>query len=130
MNDYNQQTHSKLRLGAVGHIPSVPMMPVGAQISVASGMLHLKFDGGVYVRTGLPSLTPSTYQTVVTAIKSQPTEPSYSGSPSPYFVLSVSPDEGGHFATLKAGDVTIGKVAVFPEAEIIGLDLTDPDHIH
>jgi hypothetical protein len=127
MNDYNQQEHSKLRLGAVGHIPSVPLMPVAAQISVASGMLHLKFDGGVYVRTGLPSLTPSTFQTVVAAIKSQPTELSYSGSPSPYFILSVTPDPGGQFATLKAGDTTIGKIAVFPEAEIIGLDALDPD---
>lgn len=130
MNDYNQKEHSKLRLGAVGHIPSVPMMPIAAQISVASGMVHLKFDGGVYVRTGLPSLSPSTYMGVVTAIKAQPTEPSYSGSPSPYFVLSVTPDPGGAFATLKAGDVVIGKIAVFADAEIIGLDAGDPDVAH
>src|SRR5258705_6932649 len=95
VNDYNQTEHSKLRLGAVGHIPVVPMMPVAAQVSVMSGMLHLKFDGGVYVRTGLPSLTPNTYATVVKAIKSQPTEQSYSLSPSQYYVLSVAPDPSG-----------------------------------
>lgn len=122
---YDAQKHSKARLGAVGLVPALPMMPIAAQVSQATGMVHLRLMGDSYVRCSLPSIHPASYPAIVTAIRGCPTEPSYSGSPSVYYVIGVEPTAGGHYAILKAGAVTIGRVAVFPEADIVGQDDLD-----
>jgi hypothetical protein len=124
MGTYDAKQHSKDRLGAAGIIPAVPMMPTEAQISCQTGMMHLRLMGTAYVRVGLPSIHPAQYQGVVKAIKAQPQEPSWSGSPSPYYHLDVEP-AGEAFCILKAGGVTIGRVAVFD-----GADIVSPDQIH
>lgn len=124
MSTYDAKQHSKDRLGAAGIVPAVPMMPTEAQISCQTGMLHLRLMGTAYVRVGLPSIHPAQYQSVVKAIKMQPQEPSWSGSPSPYFHIDVEP-AGDSFAILKAGTMTIGRVAVFD-----GADIVSPDQVH
>lgn len=114
---------SKERLGGVGMIPIVPMMPVAAQVSAQTGMLHIKLLGDSYVRAGLPTFHPGAYKATVEAIKACPTAPSWSGSGTPYYVLTVEPQPDGQSAILKAGAVVIGRIAVYPEAEIISVDV-------
>lgn len=122
---YDATQHSKDRLGMAAQIPAVPMMPTEAQVSCATGMVHLRLMGTAYVRAGLPSIHPASFQATVSAIKAQPMEPSWSGSPSPYYTLAVEPSPDGCSCLLKAGEVTIGRVAVFPDVDIVS-----PDQIH
>ena len=129
MNDYDAAKHSKARLGVAGNVPCVPVMPVAAQISAMTGMLHLKLMGDSYVRATMPSVTPGAYIETVQAIKALPLEPSYSGSPSQYYRLDVVPDPNGFSAVLKAGSVVIGRVAVFGDAEIVSADMPLMDQV-
>lgn len=124
---YDADKHSKDRLGSAGQVPAVPMMPIAAQVSQATGMVHYRLMGDAYVRGGLPSIHPAAFAGVIAAIKACPVEPSYSGSPSPYYRIQVAPVDGGQYAILTAipvdGDpVTIGRVAVFDAAEIVSAE--------
>lgn len=127
---YDPKTHSKARLGAIGAVPALPMMPIAAQVAKATGMVHYKLMGESYVRGGLPSMHPASYQTIVQAIQAQPLEASWSGSPSPYYHLDVEPSPDGYSCLLKAGGVTVGRVAVFADAEIVSVDQPLDDQYH
>jgi hypothetical protein len=116
------QDLSRERLGMVGMVPVVPVMPTGAQVSAQTGMLHLKLIGESYVRASLPTIAPGVYKTVVDAIRACPQVPSLSRSGSLYFKLEVEPQADGQSAILKAQGVVIGRVAVYPEADIISVD--------
>jgi hypothetical protein len=122
MGDSNVK-FSQDRLGIAGMVPSVPVMPTAAQVSVMSGMMHLKLGSDAYVRASLPAIPPASYKAVVAAIRSCPTNPSWSGTGTPYFVLTVEPDPTGTSCVLKAGDTVVGRVAVFADAEIVSVDV-------
>lgn len=119
---YDAKQHSKDRLGSAGMIPALPMMPIAAQVSCATGMVHYRLMGDSYVRGGLPSVHPASYQAVIAAIKGCPVEPSYSGSPSPYYKIEVDEGDNGQYAILKAQGVVIGRVAVFASADIVSAE--------
>lgn len=126
------KTHTSPKLGICGHVPAVPLMPVAAQLANAShGTLHLKFDGGdAYVSTQLPSIPPSRIKAVVAAIKACPTEPTWSGTGSTYYRLTVTPDPEHGRAQLVAGSVSIGYVMVVAEAEIVSGDEPMTDQLN
>lgn len=123
---YDEKMHSKGRLGAVGGIPIVPVMPIAAQVSKGSGVLHLRLmegpDGG-YVRGLMPTIPPGKWGQAVKAMKEWgQVEPSYSGSGAPYLKLAIEPEAHGFGCLLKVGPVTLGRVGVFGDAEIVSVD--------
>jgi hypothetical protein len=113
---------SRERLGMVGMVPVVPVMPTGAQVSAQTGMMHVKLIGESYVRASLPTIAPGVFKTVVEAIKACPQVPSLSGSGSLYFKLDVEPQADGASAILRAQGVVVGRIAVFPEVDIVSVD--------
>jgi len=113
---------SKERIGGVGMVPVVPVMPTAAQVSAQTGMMHLRLMGDSYVRASLPSFHPASYHAIVTAIRGCPVEPSWSGSGAPYFQVTLEPQADGQSAVIKAQGVTVGRIAVYPEADIVSVD--------
>jgi hypothetical protein len=121
MSDDTKQ-FSQARLGIAGMVPVVPIMPTAAQVSVGTGMMHIMMGGG-YVRASLPAIPPASYKATVAAIRSQPTGPSFSGTGNPYYILEVIPDPTGTSCVLKAGEVVVGRIAVFADSEIVSVDV-------
>lgn len=123
---YDPEVHSKGRLGMIGSVPLAPMMPEAAQLEPRTGRIHLRFMEGVYVTAMCPSVAPGKLKGVILAAKGAGTEPSYSGSGSPYVPLTVTPDPDGRGATLTigigVGGVIVGRVIVDTAAEIVSLD--------
>jgi len=104
-------------------VPAVPVMPTEARVNAYTGMLHLKLLGDSYVRASLPTIPPADYVATVAAIKACPQVPSLSGSGNPYFLLTIEPQPDRQSCILKAGEVVVGRVAVYPEVPIISVDV-------
>lgn len=114
--------HSKSKLGAVGSVPLLPMMPTAAQ-AFSPLQVHYKLLGDSYLVGALPSVPPSKMKAVLQAIKAIPaTDPSYSGSGTLYRALTVLPTPDGRTFTLLAGETVIGIGLVDPGAEIVSTD--------
>jgi hypothetical protein len=128
-NEYDPTVHSKNKLGAVGGVPYLPMMPTGAQV-LNPWQVHYKLMGDSYVKGQLPSVPPASLKTVVAAIKALPNDdPSYSHSGTAYKRLSIEPHADGRTFTLKAGETAIGIGLVDPNAPIVSTDEPMQDQI-
>jgi hypothetical protein len=114
--------HSKDKLGAVGSVPLLPMMPTAAQV-FSPVQVHYRLLGESYVVGILPSVPPSKIKAVLAAVKAIPaTDPSYSGSGTLYRALVVVPSADGRTFTVLAGETVIGIGLVDPTAEIVSTD--------
>lgn len=121
---HDPNTHSKLKLGAVGVIPILPMMPVACQAKSAV-YAHYKLLGDAYVVGMLPSVSHERGPEVLEAIKAiPPMDLSYSGTGTLYRAFTIEPAPDGRTFTVKAGDVVIGIGYVDPDAPV---DSTDGD---
>jgi hypothetical protein len=119
---HDPKVHSKNKLGAVGSVPLLPVMPTAAQ-AFSPIQVHYKLLGDSYVTGALPSIPPSKMVAVVTAIRAIPaSDPSYSGSGSLYRALTVVPSDDGRTFVLKAGETVLGIGLVDPSAEIVSTD--------
>lgn len=96
MATYDPAKHSKDKLGLALHALIVPDVPIGAQVSLESGIFHVKLPGGVYVGVYKPiaCLHPDEWKGASTVLPSLPSEPSYSGSGSEYKTLTIELGEG------------------------------------
>jgi hypothetical protein len=115
------------KMGAFGSVPVVPFMPVSAQVARAyHGTLHLRFGADKsYVSGRCPIVAPSQIPAIKAALEETPTEPTWSGSGTVYWKLTVKPEpEKGRAALYcgKDGSVLLGFVLVDGSAEIISTD--------
>lgn len=124
--DYDKTKHSLNKLGYAGMVPVLPMMPCGAQVTpgLMGPRAHYLMDPtGVYVNGGLPGIPPSKAHAVMAALKACPKEPSYSGTGTGYFKLTIGtdPDHADRFLLL-AGTTVIGYGLIDPGQEIVSGD--------
>lgn len=120
---------SKNKLGHIGAIPVVPMLPLAAQVN-SWGNLHLRLMGDSYVTGSLRgAITPARFKVVKAAIDAQPKEPTYSGSGTKYHALTIVPDPGGKTCDLMAGETKLCAIVIDPEFQIISTDESIADQI-
>lgn len=116
-----EKTGGLVKLGHVGTIPIVNMLPTGAQVN-GWGYLHLQLMGGSYVSGSIRGAVPINKGTTVQlALKAAPKEPSYSGSGKDYVKLDVKPLTETTFS-LMAGDVEVCKGMIDPDYQIASSD--------
>jgi hypothetical protein len=123
---YDPKTMSLKKLGAVGTIPALPMMPIGGQMRL-TGMgikVHYKVDEeGHYVNGALPAFPPSRLLSIKAAVATCEDEMSYSETGQSYKKLIVKPDpQHADRFLVKAGAVLIGYGIVDPAIEIVSTD--------
>jgi hypothetical protein len=135
MGEYNPAKHSKNKLGIAVHAVVIPDLPVGAQVSLESGIFHIMLPGGVYVAVYKPiaCLLPEDFQGAQSALPTLPDEPTYSGSGSPYKRLAIELGIGvaeGHYtgagpaAYIRAGEggPVLVRVYVDPTCPVASTD--------
>lgn len=135
MAHYDPAKHSKNKLGLSLHALIVPSLPIAAQVSIESGIMHLMLEGGVYVGVYKPiaCLHPDEWVTLQTALPSCPDEPTYSGSGSTYKQLTVEKGEGvaegsyvgtgpAAFVRAGAGGPILARVYVDPLCPVCSTD--------
>lgn len=120
---YDPKVHSKNKLGMGTMIPMAPMVPTAAQMN-GIGVIHLRLMGESYLTTTIRNcVAPVRIKEVLSAVKSQPDEISYSGSDSLYKVLDIVPPvEGSNLVELRAGKVLVCKVLIDPAMDIVSSD--------
>ena len=123
---YDPKTMSLRKLGAVGTVPAMPMMPIAAQmILTGHGIkVHYKVDeDGHYLNGALPSFPPSRLMAVKAAVSSCEDEASYSATGQTYKKLIIKPDPTHPDRFLvKAGAVLIGFGIVDKDLEVVSTD--------
>jgi len=123
---YDPKTMSLKKLGAVGSVPALPMMPIGGQMKLTGlGIkVHYLVDTeGHYCNGPLPSFPPSRLLAVKAAVGACADEDSYSETGQSYKKLIVKPDpQHPDRFLVKAGAVLIGFGIVDPEIEIVSTD--------
>lgn len=131
-SNYDPKLHSKNKMGLVGSVPVVPMVPIAAQVG-PGGALHLKLLGDSYVTGYLRgAIPPARVMIVKAALESAVKEGSYSGSSTEYARLDVEAAPGGGAAWLKAGPegVKVCGVLVDPDWEIVSSDEPIMDQVN
>lgn len=123
---YDPTTMSLKKLGAVGTVPVLPSMPVGAQMRLTGlGIkVHYQMDSeGHYVNGPLPFFPPSHLNAVKTAVETCESEASYSETGQSYKKLIVKPDpQHADRFLVKAGAVLIGFGLIDAGTEIVSTD--------
>ncbi len=130
MSDDTKKIISGKKLGFVGGIPVLPMMPTGAQMAVSPfGIkVHYRIDAaGHYVNGPLPGIPSSKVKAVQQAYKVGQKDASYSETGNEYRKLTVAPHptDPQRF-TIKLGNVDLGYGLIDPAYEISSSDET-PD---
>jgi hypothetical protein len=116
----NLKDISKHKLGHMLSVPCVPFMPVSAQVS-KWGQIHVRLmDGQPEYLTGhvRASVPPKDAPAVIAAITACPKEPSWSGSGSEYYTLTVKPADNALSCELYAGTVRVCTIVINPNAII------------
>jgi hypothetical protein len=122
-NVWDPKMHSKRKLGHGFVLPVSPVVPMGAQIS-GRGNLHLQVtpEGDYLTVSAQGSIPVSRMAIVMEALKHTETEPSYSGTNSTYYKLTVVPVDDSWCELRAHGGVKIMRVLIDPSMEISSSD--------